>query len=95
MAFSTLSLAQTWHVLNYSSTLGRILDKSSTINKPLIGAIVLSLALLVIAIYVEPLNVVFELHPLNLMEWGIASLVSVIAILATSFTKRIFRKANQ
>jgi P-type Ca2+ transporter type 2C len=95
MAFSALSLAQTWHVLNYSSTLGRILDKSSTINKPLIGAIVLSLALLVIAIYVEPLNVVFELHPLNLMEWGIASLVSVIAILATSFTKRIFRKANQ
>jgi Ca2+-transporting ATPase len=94
MAFSTLSLAQTWHVLNYSSTLRRILDKSSTVNKPLLGAIVLSLALLVIAIYVEPLHIVFELHPLNLMEWGIAGIASIIAIVATSFTKRIFRKAN-
>jgi Ca2+-transporting ATPase len=94
MAFSTLSLAQTWHVLNYSSTLKRFLDRSSTVNNPLLGAIVLSLALLVIAIYVEPLNVVFELHPLNLVEWGIASLVSVIAIMAASFTKRIFRKVN-
>jgi hypothetical protein len=70
------------------------LDKSSTVNIPLLGAIVLSLALLVIAIYVEPLNVVFELHPLNLVEWGIASLVSVIAIMAASFTKWIFRKVN-
>jgi Ca2+-transporting ATPase len=94
MAFSTLSLAQTWHVFNYSSTLRRIVDKSSTVNKPLLGAIVLSLALLVIAIYVEPLNIVFELHPLNLMEWGIASMVSIIAIVATSFTKRTFRKAS-
>jgi Ca2+-transporting ATPase len=94
MAFSTLSLAQTWHVLNYSSTLKRFLDRSSTVNSPLLGAIVLSLALLVIAIYVEPLNVVFELHPLNLTEWFVASLVSVIAIIAASFTKRIFRKAN-
>jgi len=94
MAFSTLSLAQTWHVLNYSSILRRILDKSSAVNKPLLGAIILSLALLVIAIYVEPLNVVFELHPLNLTEWFIASLVSVIAIMAASFTKHIFRKVN-
>lgn len=94
MAFSTLSLAQTWHVLNYSSTLRKILDKSSNVNKPLLGAIVLSLALLVIAIYVEPLNIVFELHPLNLMEWFIASLVSVISIIAASFTKRVFRKMN-
>jgi P-type Ca2+ transporter type 2C len=94
MAFSTLSLAQTWHVLNYSSTLRRILDKSSTVNKPLLGAIVLSLALLVIAIYVEPLHIVFELHPLNSMEWGIASMASIIAIVATSFTKRIFGKTN-
>lgn len=94
MAFSTLSLAQTWHVLNYSSTLRRVVDKSTSINKPLLGAIVLSLALLVIAIYVEPLNIVFELHPLNLMEWFIAILVSVISIIAASFTKRVLRKMN-
>jgi Ca2+-transporting ATPase len=95
MAFTTLSLAQTWHVLNYSSTLRRILDKSHSVNKPLLGAIVLSLVLLVIAIYVEPLNEVFELHPLNLVEWGIAILVSAISIIATTITMRIFRTTTK
>ena len=68
LAFSTLSLAQTWHVLNYSSTLKKIFGKSNAINKPLVGAIVLSLGLLVIAIYTKPLSDIFELHPLNLMS---------------------------
>jgi Ca2+-transporting ATPase len=92
MAFSTLSLAQTWHVLNYSSTFKRVLDKSTTINKPLVGAIVLSLVLLVIAIYVEPLNVVFELHPLNVAEWGIALVVSLLSIIAAGVAMRILRR---
>jgi P-type Ca2+ transporter type 2C len=92
MAFSTLSLTQTWHVLNYSSTLKRIFDKSVAINRPLIGAIVLSLGLLFVAIYMQPLSDVFELHPLNLQEWGIATIVSVVSIVATNITMRIFRK---
>jgi magnesium-transporting ATPase (P-type) len=67
LAFSTLSLAQTWHVLNYSSTLKRIFGKSNAINKPLIGAIVLSLGLLVITMYTMPLSDILELYPLNLI----------------------------
>jgi Ca2+-transporting ATPase len=94
MAFSTLSLAQTWHVLNYSSTLRRSFDKSSSINKPLLGSIVLSLALLVIAIYVEPLNIVFELHPLNFIEWGVALIVSMISVLGAGVTMRIPKKTK-
>ncbi|HEU4447094.1 MAG TPA: cation-transporting P-type ATPase [Nitrososphaeraceae archaeon] len=94
MAFSTLSLAQTWHVLNYSSTLRRVIDKSISINKPLLGAIILSLVLLVIAIYVEPLNVVFELHPLNFIEWGIALIVSLLSIIVAGITMRIFKRAK-
>lgn len=92
MAFSTLSLAQTWHVLNYSSTLKRIFDKSVAVNKPLLGAIVLSLGLLLVAIYVEPLSDIFELHPLDLREWGIATIVSVVSIIAANMTMRVFRK---
>ncbi len=92
MAFTTLSLAQTWHVLNYSSTLKRILDKSVAINKPLVGAIILSLGLLLVAIYVAPLNEIFELHPLDLREWGIATLVSIVSIIAASIAMRVLRK---
>jgi Ca2+-transporting ATPase len=92
MAFSTLSLAQTWHVLSYSSTLKGILGRSNVVNKPLVGAIALSLGLLVVAIYTKPLSDVFELHPLNLMEWGIAIIASVISIVAANITRRVFRK---
>ena len=95
MAFSTLSLAQTWHVLNYSSTLKGILGKANTVNKPLIGTIVLALGLLAIAIYVEPLSDVFELHPLNLMEWVIAIIVSVTSIVGAHITMRILRSENR
>lgn len=94
MAFATLSLAQTMHVLNYSSTLKRILGKANTVNKPLIGAIVLSLGLLFVAIYTQPLSDVFDLHPLNLEEWGIVSMASIISILATSVMMRLFRERN-
>jgi len=89
LAFSTLSLAQTWHVLNYSSTLKGIFGKSNAINRPLVGAIVLSLGLLVIAIYTKPLSDIFELHPLNLIEWAIAIGISAVSIIAASITMRI------
>jgi Ca2+-transporting ATPase len=95
MAFTTLRLSQIWLVLNYSSTLKGILGKSHVINKPLVGAIGLSLGLLVIAIYTEPLSNVFELHPLNLIEWRLAIVASVISVVATNMTMRIFRKQNQ
>ena len=94
MAFATLSLAQTMHVLNYSSTLKIVLGKTKTVNKPLIGAIVLSLGLLFVAIYTQPLSDVFELHPLNLEEWGIVSMASIISIVATSGMMRLFRERN-
>ena len=92
MAFSTLSLAQTWHVLNYSSTLKRIIGKSVAVNRPLVGAIALSLGLLFVAIYMEPLSSVFELHPLNLQQWGIVAILSVVTVIAANITMRIFRK---
>jgi Ca2+-transporting ATPase len=92
LAFSTLSLAQTWHVLNYSSTLKRIFNKSAAVNRPLVGAIALSAGLLIVAIYLKPLSDILELHPLNLYEWGIATIVSVGSTVAATITMRIFRK---
>ncbi len=99
MSFTTLSLAQAWHVLNYSSTLRSLFKRSkrtvysaSGINKPLIGAIALSLGLLLLVIYVNPLNEIFELHPLNLHEWGIVSLASILSVIAISVSMHIFRR---
>jgi Ca2+-transporting ATPase len=99
MSFTTLSLVQAWHVLNYSSTLRslfkrskRTVDSANGINKPLIGAIALSLGLLLLVIYVNPLNEIFELHPLNLYEWGIVSLASILSVIAISVSMRTFKR---
>jgi P-type Ca2+ transporter type 2C len=91
MAFSTLSLVQTWHVLNYSSTLKALFSKSEHINRPLIGAVFLSVALLFLAIYFKPLADVLELHPLVLQEWGIVIAASAVSAVAISLTMRAFR----
>jgi hypothetical protein len=48
----------------------------------------------VIAIYVEPLNIVFELHPLNFIEWGVALIVSMISVLGAGVTMRIPKKTK-
>ena len=87
-------------MLNYSSTLKRIFGKSNAINKPLIGAIVLSLGLLVIAMYTKPLSDILELHPLNLIEWVIAIVISAVSIIAAfdhnahTWIKKMKRGAN-
>jgi Ca2+-transporting ATPase len=92
MAFATLSVVQTLHVLNYSSILNVMLGKSKEVNRPLLGAIALSVGLLFVAIYVQPLNDIFELHPLNLNEWAIVVLASAAAFAAMNVTMHLFRK---
>ena len=102
MSSTTLSLAQAWHVLNYSSTSKSIFKRSKRttnsadqINKPLIGAIALSLGLLLLGIYVNPLNEIFELHPLNLYEWGIVSLASILSVIGISISMHMFKRVSR
>ncbi len=94
MAFSTLSLVQTWHVLNYSSTLKALVGKSDYVNRPLVGAVVLSVVLLLVAIYFRPLADVLELHPLNFDEWIIVIVASVLSAVAINLVMRIFKAAR-
>ena len=93
MAFATLSVAQTLHVLNYSSVLKLILGRSKQVNRPLIGAIVLAMGLLLVAIYVQPLSGVFELHPLDMDEWAIVLAASAVSFIAMNATMFLFRKS--
>ena len=65
MAFATLSIIQTFHVLNYSSLLKNLFKKTETINKPLVGAVILSTSLLFLAIYTPQLSNILELHLLD------------------------------
>jgi Ca2+-transporting ATPase len=90
LVFATIGMTQILHVLNYSSLLRRFVDNNQRINKYLIGAILLSLGILFIAVDVEPLNNIFALHRLNLSEWIISLFVSSLSVFGTSLTIRIF-----
>lgn len=88
--FATIGITQVLHVLNYSSLLQRIIRRNNKINKHLIGAILLSLGIIFLAVNVEPFNKIFELHNLNFDEWITVILVSSFTALGANFIIRIF-----
>ena len=90
LVFATIGLTQIFHVLNYSSLLGKIVNSNTRINRHLIGAILLSLGILFIAVDVEPINDIFELQRLNFSEWIIAILISLLTVVGTHFINHIF-----
>ena len=65
LVFATIGLTQIFQVLNYSSLPGKIVTANNAINKYLIGAILLSLGILFIAVDVEPINDIFESAKIN------------------------------
>lgn len=81
-------------MLNYSSLPGKIVNYNNTINKHLIGAILLSLGILFIAVDVEPLNDIFELQKLNFSEWIIVILVSLLSVFGTNFIIHVFNNQS-
>ena len=90
LVFATIGMTQILHVLNYSSLLRIFVDNNHRINKYLIGAILLSLGILFIAVEVVPLNKIFGLHELNLSEWVISLFVSSLSVFGASLTIRLF-----
>lgn len=94
LVFATIGLTQIFHVLNYSSLPGKIVNSNNTINKHLIGAILLSLGILFIAVDVEPINDIFELQKLNFSEWIIVILVSLLSVFGTNFIIHVFNNQS-
>ena len=94
LVFATIGLTQIFHVLNYSSLPGKIVNYNNTINKHLIGAILLSLGILFIAVDVEPINDIFELQKLNISEWIIVILVSLLSVFGTNFIIHVFNNQS-
>ncbi|MBI3107651.1 MAG: cation transporting ATPase C-terminal domain-containing protein, partial [Candidatus Rokubacteria bacterium] len=91
MAFTVLCLAQLAHVLAIRSERHSLFTQGLLSNKPLLGAVGLTLVLQLATIYVPALNVVFNTSPLSAAELalavGTASLVFV-AVEIEKWTKR-------
>lgn len=68
--FVAMGVGQLMHVLNVRHPDKFGLDRTILKNKPLIGALIVSVVLLLLAVYVPFMNTVMGTEPLRLATWG-------------------------
>ena len=90
MAFTTLVMFQLFNVLNFKSNKS-ILSRAFN-NKYLILAIISSVILQLVILY-TPLNSVFGVEPLSLLQWGIILIVSFSILFFEEFRKFLVNRS--
>ena len=89
MAFTTIVMFQLFNVLNFKSDKSIISILFS--NKYLLLAVLISV-ILQLAILYTPLNTIFGVEPLGLLQWGIVLLVSFSILFFEEFRKFLVNK---
>ncbi len=96
MAFTVLCLSQMGHVMAIRSERESIFKIGVFSNKPMLGALLLTISLQLMIIYTPFFNAIFKTAPLSIYELGITILVSSIVFWAVEIEKmlkkRIFSK---
>jgi P-type Ca2+ transporter type 2C len=91
MVFTVLCLSQMGHVLAIRSEQESFFRQGALSNKPLLGAVLLTLALQMATIYVPFLNPIFKTQPLTAGELVITLGLSTVVFLAVELEKAIKR----
>ena len=94
MVFTVLCLSQMGHVLAIRSEQESFFKQGALSNKPLLGAVLLTLVLQMATIYVPFLNPIFKTEPLNAGELAVTILLSAVVFLAVEIEKAIKRSRN-
>lgn len=94
MAFLTLSMAEIFHSFNMRSRRESIFAMKKQ-NKFLLGAMVLSLLLSTVVIYVPFLADMFDFAPISLAEYFVAMALAISVIPIVEIIKLIQRKVNK
>jgi Ca2+-transporting ATPase len=95
MAFTVLCLAQLAHVLAIRSERESLFTQGLLSNKPLLGAVGLTLALQLATIYVPALNGVFKTEPLSAVELTLAAAVAGLVFVAVEIEKWTKRRRGR
>ncbi len=93
MAFTVLCLAQLAHVLAIRSERESLFTQGLWSNKPLLGAVCLTLVLQLATVYVPALNDVFKTEPLSAGELALAVAVAAVIFVAVEIEKWVKRRA--
>jgi Ca2+-transporting ATPase len=91
MAFVTLSLAELIRAFTVRSERVSIFELGIFSNKYLVGAVALSVTLLLLVIFVPFLQPIFNTHALSLREWGVVLGLAVLPAIAEEVTKWFLR----
>ncbi len=95
MVFTVLCLSQIGNVLALRSERESIFSLGFLSNRPLIGAALLTVALLMATIYVPFLNPIFKTQPLSLLEPLIALALSSVVFIAVEIEKTVKRSKGR
>lgn len=92
MVFTVLTLAQLVHVLAIRSEHESILTLGLLSNRPLLGAVLLTVMLQLAVIYLPVLNPIFNTAPLSLAELAICFALASLVLLAVEVEKALIRR---
>ena len=93
-AFETGARYQMYHVLAIRSERHSLFTQGLTSNAPLLGAVVLTLALQLAAIYVPALQAVFKTQPLGPAELTLAVAAAGVVFVAVEIEKWTIRRRD-
>ena len=92
MVFTVLTLSQMGNVLALRSERASFFQLGPWSNRPLLGAVVLTVALQMATIYIPALNPIFKTEPLDLDELLLCSALSSIVFVAVEIEKWFIRQ---
>ncbi len=94
MAFLTLAMSEIFHSFNMRSR-RQTIAKMGSVNWYLVGAMVLSLVLSTVVIYIPFLAEAFDFAHISLIEYAISLALAVLVIPIVEIVKAIQRKLNK
>jgi Ca2+-transporting ATPase len=94
MAFVTLSLAELIRAFTVRSERLSVFQLGVFSNKYLVGAVALSVTLLLLTIFVPFLQPIFNTHALTLAEWEVVLGLAVLPAIAEEITKWFLRRQS-
>ena len=91
MVFTVLTFSQLAHVLAIRSETESLWRQGLFSNRPLLGAVLLTVALQLVVIYLPLLNSIFKTEPLTPFELGICFALPLVVLVAVEVEK-LFRR---
>jgi Ca2+-transporting ATPase len=95
MVFTTLTLAQMGNALAIRSSRDSLFTIGLLSNKPLMGAVLLTLVLQMLVVYLPPLQRLFSVNALPPIELGISLAASTLVFAAVEIEKLVLRNQEQ